>query len=75
MSVEAAGSDVGWVEPFAKPITAPAKAMGIAEFIIGRVEERTRWINPSYDVSADRYWIPTWPASQPSIACLRVMPQ
>jgi hypothetical protein len=31
-----------------KPITASESLMGIAEFIIGPAEDRTRWLNPSY---------------------------
>ena len=37
---------VEWVEPFAKPIASRTKVMGIAEFIIGPAEGRTRWLPP-----------------------------
>jgi hypothetical protein len=44
----------GWVEPLAKPIALrrfeQAEAMGIAEFIIGPAEGRTRWLYPTYDL-------------------------
>jgi hypothetical protein len=43
---------VGWVEPFAKPITIAFRPMGIAEFIIGPAAGRTRWLHPSYALAA-----------------------
>ncbi len=39
---------VEWVEPSAKPVASRTKLMGIAEFIIGPAEGRTRWLHPSY---------------------------